>query len=462
MIVKRNRMIKNLVINRAGLKNRMWLSWRLWASLLPIWSGAFNTNVLAAGQPLTVRPSLSVYTLGTVVEPVKDSSLNPKNKILRIPSAQASVDFRPNLKIDSGEVQLVARPQIEVSVAKAKVDGVESSEHPSSLGKWNEAYGQYTASERLLISYGVQSFQWGSAELLNPSNTIFHESADSKGILSPVVGRNIARINLTWLKNLSTILMTETEATKGASEFRAEEIFETRSLLKNEISWSDGSEFIGVVFGAAETGSPSVGEYFNIELFDGLSFYGDATHRKQSQAWYPVVEKSATDPNKNVVQLRQSRLHDQVTYSTAIGGLRYSFEGGSDLRLEYLAQNSGWTKEQNKNAMLALDTRNPLQLADYEHNLKRSLKPGLEYRGQRYAMVSLRWAEVASIKDFTIYGRALRSLSDFSSKYYETAEYGFGSSSTLILQCLTAIGAEDTDLRGVVATSVTAGLRQDF
>ena len=448
---------------------RTGISMLLGRSLLPIMFGCLSSNALAAGQPLSVRSSLSFYTFGTYTEPVKDSSLNPKNKILEIPSSQVSMDLRPNLKVDGGDVQLVARPQIELTVSKTKVDGVDASEHPSSSGKWNEAYGQYTASESLLISFGVQSFQWGSAELLNPSNTIFHESAESKGIVSPVVGRNIARINLTWLKNLSTIFMTETEAAKGTPVFRAEEIFETRSLVKNEVSWHDGSDFIGVVFGAAATGSPSVGEYFNIGIFDGLSLYADASHRKQSATWYPVVEKSATIPTKKVVQLRQSRLHDQVTYTTAVGGLRYSFEGGSDLRLEYLTQNSGWTKEENKNAMLALDTTNSLQLADYETNLKRSLKPGLEFRGQKYAMVSLRWTEVGGIKDFTIYGRALQSLSDFSSKFYATAEYGFGSSSTLILQGLSTSSASDTtsstsdtDLKGVVASSLTAGLRRDF
>ena len=428
--------------------------------ILVLWG--IGSKALAAGQPLSVRSSLSWYTLGTFVEPVKETSLNPKNQALAIPQKQASTDLRPNLKIEGGDVQLVARPQIKIVVAKTKMDNVESAEHPKSSAVWNEAYGQYTASDRVLVSYGVQNFQWGSAELLNPSNMIFHENVDSKGILSPVVGRNLARINLTWQKNLSTVVMTETEATKNAGEFRAEETFETRSLVKNEVSWRDGSDFLGVVFGAPEVGSPWVGEYFNISLFDGLSFYGDASHHKQSAAWYPVFEPSAQIPSQKVVQLRQSKLHDKVTYTTAVAGLRYSFVGGSDFRLEYLSHNAGWSKVENENAMQALDTTKSLQLSDYKNNLKRSLRPGLEFRGQKYAMISLRLPDAFNIKDLVVYGRALRSLADLSEKYFGTIEYAFGTSSTLIFQGLTTMGEKDTDLRGVVAASLTAGLRQDF
>ena len=77
---------------------RTGISMLLGRSLLPIMFGCLSSNALAAGQPLSVRSSLSFYTFGTYTEPVKDSSLNPKNKILGIPSTQVSMDLRPKLK----------------------------------------------------------------------------------------------------------------------------------------------------------------------------------------------------------------------------------------------------------------------------------------------------------------------------------------------------------------------------
>jgi hypothetical protein len=416
----------------------------------------------AAALPLSLRSSMSWYTLGTFQEPVENSPLNPDNSVLGIQKYIGAMDFRPDLRLESNDFKMVARPQLKTSVSRTKVRGLEPAEHAKSVAVWNEVYGQLTASEMVLVSYGLQNYQWGAAELLNPSNQIFHETIDSKGILSPITGRNVARVNLTWTKNLSTVLMSETEQAKNAAEFRAEETFQTKALMKNEVNWNSGAEFFGVVFGAPEKGSPWLGEYFNFSLSEGLAIYGDASQHRQSSVWHPVTESSAQVPTQKVVQLRQSKLHDNATYTTGVIGLRYSFVSGSDLRLEYLGNGEGWTKSENESAMLALDTTNALQMSDYKTNLSRVLKPGLEYRGQRYAMISLRIPDAIYLKDLVLYGRAMRSLSDFGSRYYGTVEYGFGQASTLILAVLVGDGPEHSDLRGVVSTSITAGLREDF
>jgi len=256
--------------------------------------------------------------------------------------------------------------------------------------------------------------------------------------------------------------MSETEQANDIPAFRAEETFQTRALMKHEVNWNSGADYLGVVYGAPEKGSPWIGEYFNISLFDGLTLYGDASQQRNSDAWYPALETSSQVPTQKVVQLRQSKLYDQKTYTIAVGGLRYSFEGGSDLRFEYLANSAGWTKDDKKNASIALDTTRNLQLTDYKTNLKRALLPGLEYRGQKYALISLRVPDALTFKDLTLYVRAMRSLNDFSSTYYGSLEYGFWSASTLIVSAFMSQGSTETDLRGIVASSVTAGLRQDF
>jgi hypothetical protein len=410
---------------------------------------------------LKFRGGLAWYTYATAQQPETNSPLNPDNKILGLETKSATLDFRPNLRLDSGQFQLIGRPQFKTTASRHKVATEEPVEHPSSTSTWLEAYGVMNASDRVIISYGLQNYQWGAAESLNPSNRIFHENLDSKGLLAPSRGRHIARVNLTWTKFFTTVLMSETSENEDLAPFRAEETFQSRALMKHEVNWNSGSDYLGLVYGAPELGSPWIGEYFNITLLDGLALYGDASQQRNSEAWYPVIESSGV-PGQQIIRMKQSRAHDGKVYQLAVGGLRYSFEGGSDLRFEYLANSAGWNIDDNVNAKAALDTKSQIQLPDYKTNLRRVARPGLEYRGQRYGMVSLRVPDALTFKDLTLYGRYMRSLQDYSTSVYGSVEYGFGSASTLLISGVGTRGAPESDLRGVIASSYSAGLRQDF
>lgn len=422
---------------------------------------AISTMASADNQPLTVRSSMSWLTYGSLLQTVDDSPANPDNTVLQLDTQSGGIDLRPDVRATSGVLKIVARPQLTMLVSKKRIAGKETTEHPKSSGRWIESYGVLTASDKVQVSFGLQNYQWGAAESLNPSNRIFHENIDGKGLLYAVEGRHLARVNITWRKNLNSVLMSETEKAKDTSEFRAEETFQTRALMKHEINWNNGSDYVGVVFGSPETGHSWLGEYFNLVLFDGLSFYGDAAHQKSSEAWYPVFEKSALAPTQDVVQLRQSKMDSKKVYTLAVAGFRYSFEGGSDLRVEYISNDAGWTKEENERSVVALNL-SPLQVADYTQNLQRILKPGLEYRGRKYALISLRIPDALDFKDLNLYGRALRSLTDGSSTYYGSIEYAFWSASTFLLSAYNSQGKPESDLRGVIGSGVTAGVRQDF
>lgn len=416
----------------------------------------------ADNQPLTVRSSMAWYTYGTLLQTVNDSAANPDNTVLQLDTQAGGIDLRPDLRAFSGPLKIIGRPQLKMLASKAKIADRDRTEHPKSSGRWIESYGVLTASDKVQVSYGLQNYQWGAAESLNPSNRIFHENVESKGLLYAVEGRHLGRVNISWTKRLNTVLMSEIEKSKDTSTFRAEETFQTRALMKHELNWNNGADYVGLVYGSPETGNGWFGEYFNLTLTDGLAFYADASHQKSSEAWYPVFEKSAQAAAIQVVQLRQAKLNDTKMHTLAVSGLRYSFEGGSDLRFEFIYNSAGWTKEENKRAVKALDLSSPLQVADYPLNLQRILKPGLEYRGQRFSLLSLRVPDVWDIKDFVLYARTLRSMSDNSATYYGSAEYGFGSASTLILSAYSSQGSPESDLRGVVSSALTAGVRQDF
>lgn len=423
---------------------------------------ASSSSAFASEQALTVRSSMRWLSYMSLLQPVDDSPANPDNTVLQLDTQSLGIDIRPDIKASSGVLKIIARPQLKMVVSKAEVGGNDQTEHPKSTGRWIESYGILSASENVQVSFGLQNYQWGAAESLNPSNRIFHESVGGKDLLYAVEGRQIARVNISWTKNLNTVLMSETERAKDITAFRAEETFQTKALMKHELNWNNGADYFGVVFGSPEKGTGWFGEYFNVMVTDGLSLYLDAAHQKNSQAWYPIIEKSPQAPTQDIVQLRQSKLSDNKVYTLAVLGTRYSFESGSDVRLEYISNDAGWTKDENERSVLALDLKSTLQAPFYQQNLQRILYPGLEYRGRSFALISVRVPDAFDVKDFTLYGRILRSLTDGSATYYGSLEYAFWSASTLILSASSSQGETDSELRGVVGSIVTAGIRQDF
>lgn len=399
------------------------------------------------------------YTTVSWQDPA-ESRLNPQNLQL-IPDRVAAIDLRPSIKANWEILEFVARPQYRATYSAAKVNGLVKDEHVDSKGKWLEVFGNISVSDMLILSYGRQNYQWGAAESLNPSNRIFHETIESKDLLYAIQGRDILRANITWQKNFSTIILAETDEIDDVPQFRAEDSFQRKTLIKQELNWNSGADYVGMVLGSASNDGPWVGEYFNISVTDGLAFYADASHQRQSQAWYPVLERSTQAPLSEVVQLRQSKLDDATVHTLGVAGLRYSFEGGSDLRCEFILNTAGWTKAESELAYSALDTTQPLQLKDLTANALRFYKPGLEYRGKRYGLVSLRVPDLFT-KDLNMYMRHLRSFQDSSTSNYASFEFGFGESSTLLLAGLATTGQPDQELRGLLNRSALAGYRYDF
>jgi len=62
----------------------------------------------------------------------------------------------------------------------------------------------------------------------------------------------------------------------------------------------------------------------------------DAVHTVGRRAWYPVDAGRAT--------FAQTGMETRELRTIALGGLRYSFAGGTDLRVEYVFDQAGWDR----------------------------------------------------------------------------------------------------------------------
>jgi hypothetical protein len=418
-----------------------------------------STPARSADDPLTFRGSLSWINAASNSTPT-ESAVNPDNQVLQIPDAALVSEFRPNLKIGNGQIQFIVRPRVRYEATRVQTGrGEDQKTHdPTSTteSQINEAYGQWTVSDSVTFAYGRQSYQWGAAESLSPSNRMFHDTAAQRGILYEVRGKNIARLNLSAGKWFSTVLMTEYEENEDEGPFRAEEEFQSTGLMKSEVSWNDGVDYFGIVVGGRQHGRGWIGEYFslNVPFLDGLSIYGDASQQRGSDAWYPTED--------GVVTFAQTRVEEKKVESLAVGGLKYDFVNGAIIRAEYIYNQSGYDKDERELALKAFEAENPAQLALLEQNTSRFLTPGLELPGQRFAYASLHFPDFFWITDLTFFTRGTRSLTDGSTAGYVSLEYKIGDHGTLSASATGARGEKDQELRGYSNPTQTIAYRHDW
>lgn len=406
--------------------------------------GLASFDARAADEALSFRGSatwLNAYVHGTVV----DDPRNPDNQALELASDRFVSQLRPSLKLVSSSLQIIARPRLTFETAKATVAQSKQPYQGHSSNIWSEAFAQWTMSETATLAIGRQNFQWGAAESLSPSNRLIHESVENRSIIYEVTGHNLARLNLSLGKSWSTILIGEYEENKDLRPFAAGDTFQSAGLMKNEVNWNSGADYLGVVIGGRDKGQPWVGEYANITVgwIDGLSIYADARHEKGSDAWHPVDQGPATVYE----QLNKGKSR---VYSLSVSGLKYDFEGGNTLRVEYVYNDAGYDKTE-----AAVVTRP--QLIMTRENFERSLTPGLELPGRRYGFFSAYIPDFFGLDDLVIYLRTLYALTDRSHSSYGSVEYALKDAGTLL--AAVAVSPRKGELRGFTSPTYTVGYK---
>lgn len=439
--------------------------WRALYLLISV--GLFHSQSASADTfDLKYRGSISWWN-SYLHNPVwNDTSVNPSNRVLKLPQDRFSSEFRPNLKFVSPSLQLIFRPRVRYSLNMIHEKDRDPYERTKVDSFMSEAFAQWTASDAITLALGIQSYQWGAAEVFSPSNRIFHETAQDRTTLFEVRGRYIARLNLSVGKSWSTVIMSEIKENKDNVDikpFSAEEPWHPTVLIKPEFNWNNGSDYIGMVLGHRNHGGPWLGEYFSyaIPSFEGFTVYADGSHERGSRAWYP--QTTSLGPGRpNIVTFERSKKGDNDIKSFVITGVRYDFENGSIARVEYIHNDSAYNSEESSTALSAFNSLVPEQFAVAATNIKRFLAPGLELQGQRLIYVSTFIPNPYSLKDLVFFARGLRSLSDQTTTYYGSAEYTIGDSGTLSYAYSHAIGRRDGELKGFAGPLHIIAYRQDW
>jgi hypothetical protein len=375
------------------------------------------------------------------------SPVNPGNRVLAVPAGGAQTELRPDLRLDvAGALTAVARPRLWLKVERAHTADGWQSERSEAKAEWIEGYATWRVSDGLSLSYGLQNFQWGPAELVSPSNRIFHATGFYRDPVYVVRGRQLVRVNVSVGRAWSIVLLAEV-ADNGEPPFVAGEPFEEKAQAKVEYAAPGGDLYAALTAGGAQRSRGWFGEYAAVPIVAGLSAYADAVHTVGRRAWYPI--DTPLGPAFAQTEMETRRLR-----TTALGGLRYAFENGDDLRVEYLFDEAGWSDAQlglaERAAVGALAAGNPAGVAAY-------LDPGFELLGRHLLYVSLSLPDLPPAKRTRVQARYLRSLTDGSGTAFLTASHDATDSVVAFLSLSATHGPADGALSRLTRAAFAGG-----
>jgi len=104
---------------------------------------------------------------------MSDTAVNPDNRVMQLPSQSLAADISGELKWKGELNQLVFRPRYQATKNKIETGGTSTEKNESD---WDitDAFWETQVSPEFSLTSGLQVYQWGPAELLNPSTPIFH------------------------------------------------------------------------------------------------------------------------------------------------------------------------------------------------------------------------------------------------------------------------------------------------
>ena len=352
-----------------------------------------------------VKNTFESYLSGSYAG-VGNSTLNPDNRRLSLPQKSGSLDLRDDFSLSyKDDNRLVLRPRILLTTGTVEYTNPSESKNVStSKIDLTDAFYESQLLPSFSMTLGLQVYQWGPAELLSPSNPIFHFNSSQRSYFYKEKGHVLARANLT-LGNLSMVALSEVVSNNEAY-WIAEKQFSPQSLLKTEWRFENPSNYAGFVVGEQEQQHAFIGEYLVFYPVEGFSLYFDARHSQGITAYMPQLS------NTGFYVMAEDDLLQNQTITLATAGLRY--EGAAaDLRLEYISNQAGYNKTDLENAKRAVTEISPFLAT----NITRFFHSGLELPGANYLYLSARFPDFWTLRDVNLYLRYLMSLQDNSGSF---------------------------------------------
>jgi hypothetical protein len=393
---------------------------------------------------------------------LNDDVLNPGNRYLSLPDSSQTLNMRPELRWEliAGS-QITLRPifdaiQKQVVLRNQASTGRQIEQIENSKLRWNEVFLSQNLAETAQLTYGLQSYQWGPAEIASPSNFIFKDTVMDKDSLYLPRGLHLLRVNFSPSTDFNEVFMAELSDNGDADYNEGQDEFSKKALLKSEWLWGHTSDYVALVLGWQDRRGINLGEYFSAEFRDGFYFYFDLHHEKGSDRWRPY------DESNGLVTFVQDEKNKARIFTYAVSGLRYNFEGGGDLRFEFTFEEDAYNKSEQELIHRSFSSQLTAQQVYLKDNLKHYFNGNLHYKGQKFTMLSYSKPNLFDKKNFLLAMKGLYSLTDFSLRTYLSLEKSIGNQATVFAFFMHNRGLKNSELNRLVSESYNLGYKYSF
>ncbi len=373
---------------------------------------------------------------GAFVSEASDSIYNPGNQVLNIPSLGGRTDFILDYKLNWGSRhRLIARSRFLSEAVSIQYENPKMKKQRSFTDvDFIELFAESWLSNQVSLTLGQQNYQWGPAEIIAPSNPIFHFNQGQRSILWREKGHVLARFNWSPTADWSHVIISEPISNQEPN-FIAGRKFKPKTIFKSEVrSANSAQNYFGLTGGTEQESRSFVGAYFNYMMTEGTSIYADSRFTDQAFRYKPSEISPA-----NFDMLEAESKKEWTTVSVV--GLRLETEN-IDLRLETINNPMGYSKTQFQQALLSLSLTNP----NAQLNAERVLRPGLELTARNYTYLSLRLPNLGREQLLQAAVRFLHSGLDDSGLISLTAERSIGNQFVLISEARQSVGDKEKEL----------------
>jgi len=375
-----------------------------------------------------------------------NSLIDSSGRRLENPDARFETDLRLNTKYTWKKVtRLILRPRVVGDLNQFHYSNPDEVKNTTTgTASLPEGYIEGDLTRKISLAAGLQNYQWGPAEFISPSNPFYHFNPKQRAYNFKEDGQFLLRMN--WSPNSfwSVIGLIE-PINNGNSFWIYEQKFKPKGAVKIERRGENALNYFGIDAGTLHDDIPFIGEYFNVEAFQGLSFYLDARHSNGSAQYKPDL---SPDTLYDMYYVKKTGVWNTLLAT----GLRW--EGRVDFRLEYVYNSYGLIKEDLQFAFLSALPQHPRS----DQNLKKLLGSGMELFGQHYGYLSLRIPDLF-VQNNNLSFRYVRSLMDQSASLQTSYDTAIGDAWTLFAEINVSIGDNTQELSALEKSSGALGFK---
>lgn len=394
---------------------------------------------------------LRILTYGIIQEP-SESSQNPGNNLLGIPHYMANLEIRPDLRFDSGFLELSAKPRVKLDYRRweeGKLDGETDWNDEWYVNEW---LVRLKAGEKLFVSYGRENLQWGPSFLYSPSNPFFSDNGRSNPYME-VPGMDFGRLvfipHSLW--TISFIVNTD----EGRNTVLGQDPFEETYAVKIDFT---GRENYASLILSQKDSDETLGFFGGWTASDALLLYAEGSLTKGSRALYAQKDMSLLGASMQKIHQDDSDIKPVI-----LAGASYTLENSGTLTLEYMYNGPGYSGEEadiyydlRQDAAAAFNMGGMAELLG-AYYLSQTGDPGLRFIRKNYAMLQYYQVNIKNKVDVTL--RWTQNIDDGSGQFLGILSYALGNHWELFSSGIINSGDGDTEFGGILNYQAMFGLK---